>query len=62
MPGYRDERIYPLKAPELETARRLAKGHTRGGKAVLYTPDIPVDVAQAQIIKANLEGSASRWR
>ena len=28
MPGFRDERIYPLKGPDLKKARALAKGHT----------------------------------
>jgi ABC-type transport system substrate-binding protein len=54
MPGYRDERIYPLEGPDLPTARKLANGHTRGGKAVLYTIDSPSDVARAQILKRNL--------
>jgi ABC-type transport system substrate-binding protein len=50
----RDERIYPLKGPDLAVARKLAKGRTRGGKAVLYTRSTPVDVAQAQILQRNL--------
>ncbi len=53
--GYKDERIYPLKAPDLRRARSLAKGHTRGGKAVLYTRSDPVDVAQAQVLQQNLK-------
>ena len=54
-PGYVDERIYPLKSPDLVRARALARGHTRGGKAVLYTRPNPIDVAQAQILKQNLD-------
>lgn len=54
-PGYVDERIYPLKGPDLVRARALAKGHTRSGKAVLYTRPNPIDVAQTQILKQNLE-------
>jgi peptide/nickel transport system substrate-binding protein len=54
-PGYRDERIYPLKGPDLRRARALAKGRTRSGKAVLYTVDNPGDVAQAQILQRNLK-------
>ena len=55
MPGYRDERIYPLNRPDLVKARALAKGRTRSGKAVLYTSlDSPVDAAQAQILRQNL--------
>jgi peptide/nickel transport system substrate-binding protein len=33
-PGYRDAKLYPLDGPDLATARRLAAGHLRGGKAV----------------------------
>ena len=54
-PGYKDERIYPLKGPDLRRARALAKGNTRGGKAVLYTRSHPVDVAQAQVLQQNLK-------
>ncbi len=54
-PGYTDERIYPLKAPDLRRARALANGHTRGGKAVLYTRSDPVDLAQAQVLQQNLK-------
>ena len=54
-PGYRDERIYPLKGPDLLRARALAKGNTRSGKAVLYTRPTPVDMAQAQVLQQNLE-------
>ena len=54
-PGYRNTRIYPLKGPDLRTARKLAKGHTRGGKAVLYTSSSLGDVARAEILKRNLK-------
>jgi peptide/nickel transport system substrate-binding protein len=54
-PGYRDERIYPLKGPDLRSARALAKGHTRSGKLVLYTTTGPADAAQAQILQQNLK-------
>ncbi|MGH3077790.1 MAG: ABC transporter substrate-binding protein [Gaiellaceae bacterium] len=54
-PGFRPERIYPLGGPDLREARRLAAGHTRGGKAVLYTCDSPVCVAQAQILQRDLK-------
>jgi ABC-type transport system substrate-binding protein len=54
-PGYRDVRIYPRKGPDLRRARSLAKGRTRGGKAVLYTSTFPADVAQAQILQRNLK-------
>jgi ABC-type transport system substrate-binding protein len=55
MPGYRDERIYPLKGPDLAEARPLARGHTRGRKAVLYVRDDPLGIAQAQILNQNLK-------
>lgn len=54
MPGFRDARIYPLNGPDLNKARSLARGHTRAGKAVLYTFDSPPTLANAQIIKQNL--------
>jgi peptide/nickel transport system substrate-binding protein len=53
--GYRNEAIYPLSGPDLRRARALAKGHLRGGKAVLYTIDQPSDVARAQILQRNLK-------
>jgi ABC-type transport system substrate-binding protein len=54
-PGFRDERIYPLRGPNLEKARGLAKGHMRSGKVVVYTPNLPSRVAGGQILKENLE-------
>jgi peptide/nickel transport system substrate-binding protein len=53
--GFRNERIYPLDGPDLRTARRLAAGRKRGGKAVLYTATTPRDAAQAQILQRNLK-------
>jgi peptide/nickel transport system substrate-binding protein len=54
MPGFVDGRIYPLRHPDLKTARALAHGHTRGGTARLYIKDDPVDIAQSQIIARDL--------
>jgi ABC-type transport system substrate-binding protein len=54
MRGFRDARIYPLHGPDLPRARALAQGHTRGGKALLYTIDMPNHVSFAQSIKQNL--------
>jgi ABC-type transport system substrate-binding protein len=54
-PGLRDERIYPLEGPDLPKARALAKGNLRSRKAVLYTIDIPSDIARAQILQRNLK-------
>jgi ABC-type transport system substrate-binding protein len=53
--GYRDERIYPLRGPDLATAKALARGRTRNGKAVLYVSTVPAPLAQAEIIRANLK-------
>jgi len=53
-PGFRDARIYPLEHPNVAKARALARGHRRSGKAVLYAFDIPLFIAAAQGIKANL--------
>ena len=53
-PGFRDAKIYPLRGPDLRRARALARGHTRGGKAVLYTLDVGPAVVAAQIVKRNL--------
>jgi len=55
MPGFRDERIYPRKAPDLRKARALAKGRTRSGKAVLYTCARPDCLAAAQILQRNVK-------
>jgi peptide/nickel transport system substrate-binding protein len=54
MPGHVKARIYPLTGPDLAKARVLANGNRRSGKAVLYTLDNPVDLAQAEILKRNL--------
>lgn len=53
--GFRDEHIYPLHGPDLATAKRLARGHTRSRKVVLYTSTVAAPLAQAEIIRANLE-------
>src|SRR6185437_14258452 len=45
MPGFRDAHLYPLDGPDLGKARALARGHLRGGKAVLGTPDFPPALA-----------------
>lgn len=55
MPGFRDERIYPLQGPDLRKARALARDHTRSGMPVLYTcSDRPDCIALAQILQQNL--------
>jgi peptide/nickel transport system substrate-binding protein len=56
MPGFRDERIYPLQKPDLPKARSLAKGRRRSGKAVLYTCSDREDcIAVAQVLQQNLK-------
>src|SRR5262249_47168771 len=57
LPGYVDAHLYPLTHPNLEKARSLAAGHTRGGKAVMYTCDsIATGCLQnAQSVKNDLE-------
>jgi ABC-type transport system substrate-binding protein len=54
MPGFRDARIYPLHAPNVRKARALARGHLRGGKAVLEVCASELCATQGQILKANL--------
>jgi peptide/nickel transport system substrate-binding protein len=55
MPGYAKASLYPLVRPDLAKARALAKGHTRGGKLVLYIPSTtPSAPAIAQIVKQDL--------
>jgi peptide/nickel transport system substrate-binding protein len=53
IPGFRDARIYP-STPDLAKARTLARGHTRGGKVVLYTQDVPLQLARAQLVARDL--------
>jgi peptide/nickel transport system substrate-binding protein len=54
LPGFVNARIYPLYKPNLARARALARGHTRGGKLVLYTGTRPGHLEQAQIVKQEL--------
>jgi ABC-type transport system substrate-binding protein len=54
MPGATKTRIYPAH-PELERARALARGHTRSGRAVLYTCTETFCTGPAQILKRNLK-------
>jgi ABC-type transport system substrate-binding protein len=53
MPGFRKTRIYPFHS-DLRRARALARGHTRSGRAILYTCADVVCVAPAQVVKQNL--------
>ena len=53
-PGFRDAHVYPLTKPDLTRARRLARGNTRSGKAVLFTVDSPPRLAAAQSLRGDL--------
>lgn len=53
IPGWVDHRHYPLTG-DLRHAGRLAAGNLRGGKAVLYTSQVPFLVDQAQVIAREL--------
>jgi oligopeptide transport system substrate-binding protein len=55
LPGYKNARIYPLKRPNYRRARALARGHRRGGKAVLYTSNRPTFLAIANVVAKNLK-------
>jgi peptide/nickel transport system substrate-binding protein len=55
MPGFRNARIYPLNGPDLRRALALARGHTRSGKAVLYTCTEVFCVGPAQVLQQNLK-------
>jgi ABC-type transport system substrate-binding protein len=54
MPGAADENIYPIRGPDLGTARRLADRHLRGRQAVLYVANEPGALRRADIISSNL--------
>jgi ABC-type oligopeptide transport system substrate-binding subunit len=54
IPGFHDAEIYPLDEPDLAKARGLARGNLRGGKAVMYTTDVPPGVATAQLVANQL--------
>jgi peptide/nickel transport system substrate-binding protein len=55
MPGFRNALLYPLKGPNLTRARALARGRTRGGKAVLYVRDNPSGRVLGAVVRANLD-------
>jgi peptide/nickel transport system substrate-binding protein len=54
LPGFQDAKLYPLPAPNLPRAKQLARGHLRGGKAVLYVNDLPLTLYLGQILKRQL--------
>lgn len=51
--AFRDAHVYP-PTPDIATARRLARGFTRAGKAVFYTRDDPLGRAHGHIVRRNL--------
>jgi len=55
MAGFKDADIYPLKAPNLTVAKKLASGSTRDGKVVYYTSNTSSSAAAAQIVQFNLK-------
>ena len=57
MPGFKRVTAYPLEQTKQSVARakQLAQGHTRGGKAVLWTSTTDPAPLQAQIYQANLK-------
>ena len=54
LPGYHNAKIYPLRRPNLARARQLARGHLRGGKAILYVADQPLVLGIGQTLKQQL--------
>src|SRR5262249_8208526 len=52
--GFHDYDVYPLKGPALKVAGRLARGHTRGGKAILYAWTSPPVLKVAEVIRYQL--------
>jgi peptide/nickel transport system substrate-binding protein len=53
-PGYRDVDLYPLRGPDLARARSLARGHLRGGRAVLLSCGTQDCKDRAVIVAVNL--------
>jgi hypothetical protein len=52
MPGSLNGHIYPLAGPDLARAKALARG--RGGRALLWTCNLPACLSKAEIIRRNL--------
>lgn len=57
MLGYKPQGLYPLRvtANTVKTAKKLAEGNLRGGKAVLWSANRGVAPLQAQLIQFNLK-------
>jgi ABC-type transport system substrate-binding protein len=54
-PGYQAEHLYPLDGPDVETAKRLARGHLRGGEAVFLSCGSEACKERALVVKDSLE-------
>ncbi len=54
MPGFVDADVYPLRGPDLARARSLAQDNLRDGKAILLSPQAPLALATAQLVKRQL--------
>jgi ABC-type oligopeptide transport system substrate-binding subunit len=55
MAGFRDANLYPLKGPDMNTAKKLAQGHTGDGKVVLYSSNRSPGPLYAQVLEFNLK-------
>ena len=57
MQGYKQVGIYPIKVTSgtVKTAKKLASGNLRGGKAVMWSSNRGVAPLQAQLIQYNLK-------
>jgi len=55
MAGYQDHNIYPIKGANPTKGNQLAKGQTRGGKAVFYTFATSFGPPVAQVVQFNLK-------
>jgi ABC-type oligopeptide transport system substrate-binding subunit len=53
--GVQKQNLYPLKGADVAGAKKLAAGHLRGGKAVLYTCTKPSCSIGAQVLQYNLK-------
>jgi peptide/nickel transport system substrate-binding protein len=54
-PGYQAKHLYPVDGPDLETAKKLARGHLRGGKAVFLSCGSEACKERALVVKDSLE-------
>ena len=54
-PGYQAEHLYPVDGPDVETAKKLARGHLRGGHAVFLSCGSEACKERALVVKDSLE-------